>query len=47
MDGFPPRPTPLQAAERRRRVRGRNVAMLVVLLALAILFFALTIAKFH
>lgn len=29
----------------RRRRRGRNIAMLVVLCALAVLFYAITIAK--
>jgi hypothetical protein len=45
MDEFPPRPGPIEAAERRRRQRGRNIAMLTVLLALALLFFAITIVK--
>lgn len=46
MDGkFPPRPTRLEAEEMVRRRRGRNVAMLVVLLALAALFFAITMVK--
>jgi hypothetical protein len=45
MSDFPPRPTPAQAAELVRRQRGRNIALLVVLSALAVLFFAITIAK--
>jgi hypothetical protein len=45
MDGFPPRPTPEQAAEMARRQRGRNLALILVLGALAVLFFAITIAK--
>jgi hypothetical protein len=42
---FPPRPTPLQAADMQRRQRGRNVAMMVVLVALVVLFFAITLEK--
>jgi 4-amino-4-deoxy-L-arabinose transferase-like glycosyltransferase len=42
---FPPRPTLLEAAEMRRRQRGRNVALGLVLGALAVLFFAITIVK--
>ena len=42
---FPPRPTEAQAAELHRRQRGRNVAMIVVLAGLAVLFFAITIVK--
>jgi hypothetical protein len=45
MADFPPRPTPVEAAELRRRQRGRNVAILVVLVSLVILFFAITIVK--
>ncbi len=44
-DDFPPRPTAAQAAELFRRQRGRNVALIVVLGALAILFFAITLVK--
>ncbi len=44
-DDFPPRPTPAGAAEIIRRQRGRNVAMLIVLTALALLFFAITLVK--
>ncbi len=44
-DEFPPRPTPVQAAEMVRRQRGRNMALLVVLGSLAILFFAITLVK--
>ncbi len=36
---------PLQAAEFRRRRRGRNIALLIVLLALAVLFYVLAIVK--
>jgi hypothetical protein len=35
----------MEAAEFKRRRRGRNLALLTVLLALAALFFAITIAK--
>jgi hypothetical protein len=45
MDEFPPRPGPLEAAEVHRRQRGRNVAVMVVLAALVVLFFAITIVK--
>lgn len=36
---------PVEAAEFKRRRRGRNVALLVVLLALAALFYAITLVK--
>ena len=45
MDEFPPRPTVLEADLMVRRRRGRNVAMMVALICLAILFFAITIVK--
>lgn len=44
-ENFPPRPGPAETAELRRRQRGRNVAMMAVLAALAALFFAITIVK--
>ena len=44
-DDFPPRPGPIEAAEVNRRKRGRNVALIVGLAALAVLFFAITIVK--
>ena len=44
-DEFPPRPTPVQAAEVNRRQRGRNVALIVARGSLAVLFFAITIVK--
>jgi len=34
-----------EAAEFRRRQKGRNIAMLVVLIGLSALFFAITIVK--
>ncbi len=45
IDDFPPRPTPAEAAELHRRQRGRNVALMVVLASLAVLFFAITLVK--
>jgi hypothetical protein len=45
MADFPPRPTLVEAAELQRRQRGRNVAILVVLVGLVVLFFAITIVK--
>ena len=42
---YPPRMTDAEAAEFRRRQRGRNVALLLVLVGLAVLFFAITIVK--
>jgi hypothetical protein len=42
----PLRPTPEQAAEMRRRRRGRNIAMIIVLFALAALFYAITVVTF-
>jgi hypothetical protein len=44
-DDFPPPLSPAQAAELRRRQRGRNVALLIVLLAVAGLFYAIAIVK--
>jgi hypothetical protein len=41
----PPRMTEAEAAEFRRRQKGRNIAILVVLIALSVLFFAVTIVK--
>jgi hypothetical protein len=45
MDEFPPRPTSAEAALLVRRQRGRNLAMLVALVLLAVLFFAITLVK--
>lgn len=42
---FPPRPTPLAAAEMQRRQRGRNIAVMVILATLVLLFFAITLVK--
>jgi len=41
----PPRMTDAEAAEFRRRQKGRNIAMLLVLIGLSALFFAITIVK--
>ncbi len=43
--GDPPRMSDAEAKEFRRRQKGRNIAMLVVLVGLSVLFFAITIAK--
>lgn len=45
-DGFPPPLSPMEAAELRRRQRGRNIAVLLALIALAALFYAISIVKF-
>ena len=37
--------TEAEATEFRRRQKGRNIAMLLVLIGLSALFFAITIAK--
>jgi hypothetical protein len=37
--------TEAEAAELRRRQKGRNIAMLLVLISLSVLFFAITIVK--
>jgi len=42
---MPPRMTEAEAIAFRRRQKGRNIAMLVVLSCLAALFFAITIVK--
>ena len=44
-DEFPPPLSPAQAAELRRRQRGKNVALLVVLVAVVALFYAISIVK--
>ncbi len=44
-DDFPRPLSPAEAAELRRRQRGRNIALLVVLLAVAALFYAIAIVK--
>ena len=44
-DGFPTPLTPAEAIELRRRQRGRNIALLLVLLAVVALFYAIAIVK--
>jgi hypothetical protein len=45
-DVFPPPLSAAEATELRRRQRGRNIALLVVLVALCVLFYAITFVKF-
>ena len=45
MESFPPPLSPAEATELKRRRRGRNIAMLIVLVAVIILFYALAIVK--
>jgi hypothetical protein len=45
MDGEPPRLTRAESEELQRRRRGRNWAMLIALLALSLLFYAMTWVK--
>ena len=45
VDDFPRPLSPVQAQELRRRQRGRNIALLVVLLAVVALFYAISIVK--
>jgi len=45
MEEFPPPLTSVEAAELRRKQRGRNVALLIALVALAALFYAIAIVK--
>ena len=45
MPEFPPRPTVTEAEVFRRRRRGRNKAIILVLVGLALLFYAITIVK--
>lgn len=47
MEQDPTRPTPNQAKEMRRRRQGRNIALLVVLISLALLFYAISIVRLH
>lgn len=43
---FPPSLSPHEAAELRRRQRGRNIALLVALVVAAALMYAIAIVKF-
>lgn len=45
-DSFPTPLTPTEAAELRRRQKGRNIALLIVLIAVAALFYAISMVKF-
>ena len=45
-DAFPPPLTPAEAAEFRRRQRGKNLVLLIILVAVAGLFYAIAIVKF-
>ena len=46
MDDFPPPLSPAQATELRRRQRGKNIVLLVVLIGLAALFYAISMVRF-
>jgi len=46
LDDFPPPLSPAEAVELRRRQRGKNIALLVVLIAMAALFYAIAVVKF-
>ena len=46
MDEFPPPLSPAEAVELRRRQRGKNIALLVVLIGLAALFYAISVVRF-
>ena len=46
MSDFPPPLSPQEAIELRRRQRGRNWALLIVLIAVAALFYAISAVKF-
>ena len=45
-DGFPAPMPPEVAAEFRRRQRGRNLALLIVLIGVAALFYAIAVVRF-
>ncbi len=44
-EGFPPPMRPDEAREFKRRRRGRNVALLLALVALCLIFYGLSIVK--
>ena len=46
MDDFPPPLSPAEAMELRRRQRGKNIVLLVVLIGLAALFYAISMVRF-
>ena len=41
----PPRMTEAEAVEFRRRQKGRNIAIALIIMGLSVLFFAITIVK--
>lgn len=45
MTEFPPRPTETEGDALRRRRRGRNIAVVAILVGLSALFYAITIVK--
>ena len=46
MDEFPRPLTAAETVELRRRQRGKNLALFAALLALALLFYAISVVKF-
>jgi hypothetical protein len=46
LDDFPPPLSPAEAIELRRRQRGKNIALLIVLMAVAALFYAIAMVRF-
>jgi len=46
LDEFPPPLSSAEAIELRRRQRGKNIALLVVLIAVAALFYAISVVRF-
>jgi len=46
LDEFPPPLSTAEATELRRRQRGKNIALLVVLIGLAALFYAISMVRF-
>ena len=45
-DDFPPPLTVAEATELKRRQRGKNLVLLIILIAVAALFYAISIVKF-
>ena len=46
MDDFPPPLSPAEAVELRRRQRGKNIVLLVVLIGMAALYYAIAVVRF-
>ena len=46
MDDYPPPLSPEEAKELRRRQRGKNIVLLLVLIGMAGLFYAIAIVRF-